>query len=48
MAPREGGESEGAVEGAEKRFDARFDESCECDGEFADAEPADAAGDVLR
>lgn len=42
----EGGEGKSAVSGAEKGFGSRFDERGECDGVFADAEPADAAGGV--
>ena len=47
MTPRERGEAESAVRAAEEGFDARFDEGGEGDGEFADAQPADAAGEVL-
>ena len=46
VAEGEGGESEGAVGGAEEGFGARFDESGEGDGEFADTEPAGAAVEI--
>lgn len=45
--PGESGEAEGAVCAAEEGFHAGFDERGEGDGEFAHAQPADAAGDVL-
>lgn len=45
-APRESGKPESAVRRAEDGFSARLDEGGEGDCEFADAEPADAAGEV--
>ena len=46
VEPRERGEREGGVGGAEEGFGAGLDEGCEGDCEFADAEPAGTAVDV--
>lgn len=47
VTPGQGREPEGAVRGTEQGFDAGLDERGERDGEFAHAQPADAARDVL-